>query len=156
MTKANINNVKKVLNTIVEQVIHTTECCLLEGYCLSERMVYEAKVSTKDNFKLYYGTCKGEFKSRFCNHIKSFRDRDNETELLKYFWQLKDESKNCSICWRIIMYATPYKCGTRRCNLCLTEKYAIAHVDQEHLLNKRTEIISNCRHRNKYLMKNVK
>ena len=54
------------------------------------------------------------------------------------------------------MYAKPYKCGTRRCDLCLTEKCVIASADQEHLLNKRTEIISECRHRNKYLIKNVK
>ena len=54
------------------------------------------------------------------------------------------------------MYATSYKCGTKRCDLCLTEKYVIALADQEHLLNKRTEIISKCRHRNKYLIKNVK
>ena len=49
-----------------------------------------------------------------------------------------------------------YKCGARRCDLCLTEKYVIAHADQEHLLNKRTESISKCRHRNKCLIKNVK
>ena len=54
------------------------------------------------------------------------------------------------------MYATSYKCGARRCDLCLTEKYVIAHADQEHLLNKRTESISKCRHRNKFLIKNVK
>ena len=54
------------------------------------------------------------------------------------------------------MYATPYKCGTRRCDLCLTEKYVIARVNQEHQLSKRTEIISKCRHRNKYLIKYVK
>ena len=49
-----------------------------------------------------------------------------------------------------------YKCDTRCCDLCLTEKYVTASADQDHLLNKRTEIISKCRHRNKYLMKNVK
>ena len=119
-------------------------------------MVYEAKVSTYNNFKLYYGTCEGEFKSRSNNHTKSFRDRGNETELSKYIWQLKDESKSYNISWSIFMYATPYKCGTRRCDLCLTEKYVIARADQEHLLNKRTEIISKCRHRNKYLIKYVK
>ena len=54
------------------------------------------------------------------------------------------------------MYAAPYKDGTRRCGLCLTEKYVIARTDQEHLLNKRTEIISKCYHRNKYLIKYVK
>ena len=54
------------------------------------------------------------------------------------------------------MYATPYKCDTRRCDLCLTYKYVITRADQEHLLNVRTEIISKCHHRNKYLTKNVK
>ena len=47
-------------------------------------MVYETKVSTENNFKLYYGTCEGEFKSRFYNHRKSFWDRGNEMELSKY------------------------------------------------------------------------
>ena len=32
------------------------ECCPLEGHCLRECIVYEAKVPTEDNFKLYYGT----------------------------------------------------------------------------------------------------
>ena len=119
-------------------------------------MLYEAKVWTDNNFKLYYGTCEGEFKSRFYNHTKSFRDRGNETELSKYIWQLKDESKSYNRRWNMFMYATPYKYGTRRCDLCLTEKYVIARADQEHLLNKRTEIISKYRHRNKYLIKYVK
>ena len=77
-------------------------------------------------------------------------------ELSKYIWQLKDESKNYNIRWKIFLYETPYKCGTRRCDLCLTEKYVMASADQEHSLSKRTEIISKCRHRNKYLIKNVK
>ena len=54
------------------------------------------------------------------------------------------------------MYGAPYKCGTRRCDLCLTEKYVTGRADQEHLLNKRTEIIYICCHRNKNLIKNVK
>ena len=53
------------------------------------------------------------------------------------------------------MYATDYKYGTRRCDLCLTEKYVAAPADQEHLLNKSTEIISKYHHRNKYSIKNV-
>ena len=44
------------------------ECCSIEGYCLRECMVYEAKVSTDNNFKLYYGTCEGEFTTR--NHFE--------------------------------------------------------------------------------------
>ena len=75
-----------------------------QGQCLRECMVYEAKPSTENNFKRYYGTCEGEFKSRFYNHSKSFRNRGNETELPKYIWQLKDESKNYNMCWKIFMY----------------------------------------------------
>ena len=92
-------------------------------------MVYEAKVSTENNFKLYYGTCEGEFKSRFYNHTISFRDSGYETELSKYIWQLKDESKNYKVRLKVFMYATLYKCGTRRCDLCLTEKFVIARAD---------------------------
>ena len=66
----------------------------LEGYCLKEFMIYEAKISTENNFNLYYGSCEGRFKSRFYSHAKSFRDRVNEMELSEYFWQLTGESKN--------------------------------------------------------------
>ena len=54
------------------------------------------------------------------------------------------------------MYASLCKCGTRRCDLCLTEKYVIARADQEHLVNNRTDMISKCYPKNKYLIKNVK
>ena len=60
------------------------ECCPLEGYFLRQCMKWEAKVTTENDFKLYYGTCGGEFESRFYNHAKSFRDRANKTKLLKY------------------------------------------------------------------------
>ena len=59
------------------------KCCPLEGYFLKKCMVYEAKVSTENYFKLYYGTCEEEFKFCFYNHTKSFRDRGNETKPLK-------------------------------------------------------------------------
>ena len=53
------------------------------------------------------------------------------------------------------MYVMPYKYGTRRCDLSLTEKYVIACAYHEHLLNKRTQTITKCRYRNKYLIKNI-
>ena len=57
-------------------------------------MVYEVKVSTKNNFKLYYGKCEREFKSRFYNCTKSFRDKAKATKLSEYIWQLTGESKS--------------------------------------------------------------
>ena len=77
----------------------------------------------------------------------SFRNQDyeNETELSKYIWQLKRNGTQANLKWSIAVYGTLYKCGTRRCDLCLTEKYIIARPNQNNLLNRRTEFISKCR-----------
>ena len=37
-------------------------------------------------------------------------------------------------------YASPYKCGTRKCGLRLTEKMVIARADPKNFLNKGTEL----------------
>ena len=41
-------------------------------------------------------------------------------------------------------------------NLCLTEKVFIIRANTKGLLNKRTELLSKCRHRNKYVVGNLK
>ena len=52
-----------------------------------------------------------------------------------------------------IVHGTP-KGGV--CNLCLTEKFwFLKHFNNEHLLNKKSEFISKCRHENKLLVKSV-
>ena len=51
------------------------------------------------------------------------------------------------------MKAHPYICGTRKCDLCLCEKLLIARANSACLLNKRDELISNCRHINKFTLK---
>ena len=82
-------------------------------------------------------------------------DYENKTELSKHIWQLKRYGIEFNLKWSIAAYATPYRCATRRCDLCLTEKYIIARANQNNLLNKRTELMSKCRHRNKYILKNI-
>ena len=49
-----------------------------------------------------------------------------------------------------------YRNGAKRCNLCLTEKLLIISDNPSKLLNKRSEIISKCRHDNKFYVKNYK
>ena len=51
-----------------------------------------------------------------------------------------------------------YVCMFHTClpDLCLTEKYMVARANYKDLLNKRTELISKCRHKNKYILKNIK
>ena len=78
----------------------------------------------------------------------------NNTELSKYIWTLQNENDTYNIMWKIIEKATPYNNISKRCNLCLTEKYHIITFNDKCLLNKRTELISKCRHENKFYIKN--
>ena len=100
----------------------------LDGKCLVECIVYEATVSTKNQTNSYFGLAEGSFKSRYNNHTKSFRLRryEHDTELSKHIWSLKDGNIEFNLKWRIKTKATPYKCGSRKCDLCLAEKVAIA------------------------------
>ena len=109
------------------------DTCPLDGCCLKQCFIYKAEVHVDNDYKIYYGPV------------------ESATELSKYIWKLKDLEKTFVLKWSIAAYASPYRCGTRRCHLCITEKYIIARGDQERLLNKRTEFFSKCRHRNKFV-----
>ena len=50
----------------------------------------------------------------------------------------------------------PYKCGSRKCDLYPAEKVAIVRIKGVGLLNKRNELLSKCRHRNKFIIANIK
>ena len=107
--------------------------------------------------KKYFGIAGTSFKDRFRNHTRDFRHKKyvNSTELSKYMWKLKDEKITATIKWNImsIVHGTP-KGGV--CKLCLTEKFwLLKHFNDEHLLNKKSEFISKCRHENKLLVKSV-
>ena len=79
-----------------------------------------------------------------------------ETELSKYLWKLKEENADYNLQRSIKVYVSPYKCGTTKCDLCLTEKMIIAGSDPKKLLNKQPELVSKCRHRNKFLLGSIK
>ena len=84
------------------------------------------------------------------------KKRVNDNELSKYLWKLKEENVDHKLQWSIKAHASPYEFGTRKCGLCLTEKMIIARSDPKKLLNKRRELIFKCRHRNKFLVSNIK
>lgn len=69
---------------------------------------------------------------------------------------MKAENKEYSIKWRILKKAQAYRNGAKRCNLCLTEKLAIIDGEPNKLLNKRSELVSKCRHENKFYLSNYK
>ena len=49
----------------------------------------------------------------------------NSTELSKAVWKLKQSGLSPEIRWKIVQHATPYQCGSKTCNLCLSEKLQI-------------------------------
>ena len=104
-------------------------------------------------------TCQTELfclKQRYRQHKLSFRSRNysNSTKLSKHIWTLKDNNTNFTINWSILTTAPAYSNKSKPCYLCLTEKLYLIRAKKPSLLNKRTELISKCRHENKFYLAN--
>ena len=74
----------------------------------------------------------------------------NETELSNEIWRIKISGHHPKVRWEIVKKCVPYNPQTKRCLLCLNEKLEIAAYIEQNLLNKKTEIVSKCRHQLKY------
>ena len=116
------------------------------------------KKANKSKIMNYIGSCETTFKARFNNHTHSFQNRNksNATELSKYYWNCLIHNNKPDIKWNIYTSACSYECGSGCCYLCLEEKIAILKSDKETTLNKRSEVLSKCRHENKFKLCNFK
>ena len=84
------------------------------------------------------------FKKRYANHKKFFNYErfKNSITLSTEFWWLKNVKFNPFITWRIVRTAPSYYLASKKCQVCLAEKYAnYPEPDREILLNKWREII---------------
>ena len=86
----------------------------------------------------------------------SFRrsNRRNETELSKYIWTLQDSNKPFQIKWKVLKKCKAYSNISKKCNLCLYEKFIIICKKELCSLNRRNELASSCPHRNRYVLQN--
>ena len=128
----------------------------MHNECLSENIVYKASIkSTNTDEQTYIGISETTFKKRYANHKKSFNHEKyrQNTELSKHVWFIKDRGEEPVIKWEIVKKCAPYNTSSNKCNLCLAEKLEIIMRDKENLLNKRSELVSKCRHINKHLLK---
>ena len=120
------------------------------GECQTKAVIYQAAVTNKatKEVQTYVGLTENTFKTRYLNHTSSFRTKTkrNATELSKHIWKLKDSNTSYSINWKIIKKSQPYSNKTKRCNLCMSEKFIIICHPELSSLNKRNELISTCRH----------
>ena len=133
--------------------------CLMENQCLTTQIVYRADVSkNKDNeTKFYYGLTETSFKKRYGNHKRSFihEQHKNDTELSKYIWDLTSSHKVPTIKWCIVRKIHG-NAKSDFCKLCLTEKYFILNnLEDNKLLNKKSEFVNKCRHQKKLLISSV-
>ena len=89
---------------------------------------------------------------------KTFRNQcyQSETMLSSYVWEVKRAIDQMpSLNWSIITVLPAYSNITKRCQLCLYEKYVvITYPGPENLLNKRSEVMSKCPHQRKFLLSN--
>ena len=125
---------------------------------LTDKIVLKAEVETNDGIKelsrkVYFGISETEFKLKYNNHTISFRNRthENDSKLSKLVWTLKVQNKEFDIKWSILNKFS----GSKSCFLCLLKKLVISNFkEKERLLNKWLDLVSKCRHENKYILMN--
>ena len=125
---------------------------------LTYKIVYKAESETDDGInelstKVNFGISETEFTSKYNNHTMSFRNRthENDLELSKFIWSLKDQNKEFDIQWSIFKKSS----RSKSCNLCLLKKLVISNFkEKERLLNKWLDLVSKCRHESKYILMN--
>ena len=131
----------------------TPQNCKLYVQCLTENVIYECNVKSAESTKSYVGLTATSFKTRYTAHKASFtyQSKAHNTALSAYTWELKHKNTPYTHNWSILKVAPSYSRTVRSCQLCLTEKTIISTMDKKSSLNKRNEIISKCRHRDKLL-----
>ena len=132
------------------------DTCPVEGHCLDEGIIYEATIKSDSEENKYVGLTEGRFNRRLYGLRQSFKNISlrNATELSKHIWCLKEQGKDYELSLSIIDRATSYNRTSKRCRVCLLEKYHI--LTRDDLLNKRSELVSKCRHRRAHLIGSVK
>ena len=159
------NHNKKIINTKTSEKLDCNcrqkQNCPLGGKCREKNVIYKciASVPNKPD-KVYIGLTEGEWKKRHSGHKTSFKYKKHakSTALSTYFWEIKEKEKiDPILSWSILKSVPAYSNITKRCLLCLHEKLEIISYEKpEELLNKKSELISKCRHQNKFQLRNTK
>ena len=123
-----------------------------------DKLEYKATVTDENNsVDTYTGLTRRTFKQRHYGHTHSFRNRNSKssTTLSTHMWKLKDENTDFDLKWEVIDRANDFNPITKKCRLCLKEKFHIIFQPDGATLNKRSELFSTCRHRLRNLLRNT-
>ena len=151
----------------INQPEHTQKCncrneleCPLQGNCLIKNIVYRGNITTtnKEDENNYIGMTENHFKGRerYHHHTLQHEEKKTSSQLSSYIWDLKTK-KNIepSITYSVLGTTKSYRNGSKRCPLCLLEKFHIIFQPFKKV-NHRNELVSKCRHENKFYLKNFK
>ena len=125
---------------------------------MTNKIAYRAEGETSDGInqlstKVNFGISKTESMSKYNNHTMSFRNRthENDSELSKFIWSLKDQNMEFDIKWSI--FKKSYR--SKSCNLCLSKKLVTSNFkEKERLLTKWLDLVSKCRRESEYVLMN--
>ena len=124
--------------------------CPVQGECQRKGVVYKATVTDTCTGALntYIGMTGRTFKDRWREHKHDAKSTSGKekTKLSTHIWEMKDRGAAYETSWELIDRASTYNPTTKKCLVCLKEKYHIMYSEDPHLLNKRQEVYSSCRH----------
>ena len=106
------------------------------------------KVAKYDNWKLNFQYRKFQSSEQ--------KEQNKYFILSKYVWNLQNEKKPFQIKWKILKKCKPYSNISKKCSLCLNEKFIIICKKELCSLNRRNELASSCPHRNRYVLGNFR
>ena len=167
--KAKINqhnrNVLRKKNEELTTNARTCNCpnnaiCPMDGGCLEKDILYLAHITSDlRNYKTkeYKGICSTTWKVRYGNHKKTFNHEKymKDTTLSIEVWDIKRKNGQHSITWKKDQNYPSYNPQSKKCSLCMHEKLEIALYKDDNLLNKRSEVVSKCLHRDKFKLINM-
>ena len=123
--------------------------CPLADKCKTTNVVYKATVTCDEQIETYTGLSEGPFQKRWENHKTDFRhtDKRTNTALAGHIWSLKDKDKNFTVNFEILQKAGAFNPISKKCMLCLSEKFHILYNPTGATLNIRSEFFNACRHK---------
>ena len=134
--------------------------CPVQGKCQTSCVVYEATVKQIPSGKTetYTGVTARTFKQRLYEHRADTRKESSriKTCLSSHIWDLKDQNIQYEVSWKLKDRGTAFNPTTKKCRICLKEKFHIMYKPEGSSLNKRSEIFNTCRHRKKMLLEMAK
>ena len=128
----------------------------LTGDCRKKHVLYKSTAATSDSKKACLGLNEGEFnKQRYYDRVKFFKNEfyANSTTLSSNVWEMQ---KKCSTSSYMGSRTEKiYSNIIKSCTLCIHEKLVIINYPYpDKRLDRRSELVTKCRHENTFLFKN--